>query len=101
MSRTSPVPTVLRRFSLLRPGRSPWNLSHNIEPSLFSRRLIFVSEISFLGQYEIDWEIPYEELREKPVFRENSDQLQLLTKVSETKQTPRVEQDENTPRTTL
>lgn len=87
MSRISPVPTVLRRFFSLRPGRSPWNLSFSviIEPSLFSRRLIFVSEISFLGQYETDWEIPYEELREKPVFRENSDQLQLLTKVRETK----------------
>jgi hypothetical protein len=49
---------------------------------MFSRRLFFATEISFLGLYEIDWEIPYEELREEPTIKTASSQIQILTKVS-------------------
>jgi len=45
------------------------------------RRLLFVTEISFLGLYEIDWQLEYEELKEEPVVKPNSSQIQILTKV--------------------
>jgi hypothetical protein len=53
------------------------------------RRLLFVTEISFLGLYEIDWRIEYEELKEEPVLKPNLGQIQILTKVivSKTKNT--------------
>ena len=47
-----------------------------------SRRLLFVSEISFLGSYEVDWEIDYGELKDEPIIRLSSSQIQILTKVS-------------------
>ncbi|CAM4829563.1 unnamed protein product, partial [Rotaria magnacalcarata] len=43
-----------------------------------SIRLLFVTEISFLGLYEIDWEILYEELKEEPVVKINTNQIQIL-----------------------
>jgi hypothetical protein len=46
------------------------------------RRLLFVTEISFLGSYEVDWEIGYEELKEEPILKSNTSQIQILTKVS-------------------
>jgi len=46
------------------------------------RRLLFVTEISFLGLYEIDWKIEYEELKEEPVIKPNLNQIQILTKVN-------------------
>ncbi len=48
---------------------------------LFFRRLLFVTEISFLGLYELDWQIEYEELKEEPVIKPNLSQIQILTKV--------------------
>ncbi|CAF4857391.1 unnamed protein product [Rotaria sp. Silwood1] len=45
-----------------------------------SWRLLFITEISFLGLYEIDWEISYEELKEEPIVKPNSGQIQILTK---------------------
>jgi hypothetical protein len=48
----------------------------------FSRRILFVTEISFLGLYEIDWEIPYEELGEAPTIKATTNQIQIITKVS-------------------
>ncbi len=45
------------------------------------RRLLFVTEISFLGLYEVDWQLEYEELKEEPVVKPNSSQIQILTKV--------------------
>ncbi|CAF0751812.1 unnamed protein product [Rotaria sordida] len=45
-----------------------------------SRRLLFITEISFLGLYETDWEIPYEELKEEPIAKPNLCQIQILTK---------------------
>jgi len=45
-----------------------------------SKRLLFVTEISFLGLYEIDWAIPYEELKEEPIIKTNTNQIQILTK---------------------
>ena len=45
------------------------------------RRLLFVTEISFLGLYEVDWHIEYEELKEEPVVKPNLNQIQILTKV--------------------
>ncbi len=45
------------------------------------RRLLFVTEISFLGLYEIDWHIEYEDLKEEPVVKPNLGQIQILTKV--------------------
>ncbi|CAF1671624.1 unnamed protein product, partial [Adineta ricciae] len=45
-----------------------------------SKRLLFVTEISFLGLYEVDWHIEYEELKEEPVVKPNLNQIQILTK---------------------
>ncbi|CAF1279009.1 unnamed protein product [Rotaria magnacalcarata] len=45
-----------------------------------SKRLLFVTEISFLGLYEVDWKIVYEELKEEPVIKPNLCQIQILTK---------------------
>ncbi|CAF2933999.1 unnamed protein product [Rotaria sp. Silwood2] len=45
-----------------------------------SGRLLFITEISFLGLYEIDWEIPYDELKEEPIVKPNSSQIQILRK---------------------
>ncbi|CAM4802673.1 unnamed protein product [Rotaria magnacalcarata] len=45
-----------------------------------SKRLLFVTEISFLGLYKIDWEILYEELKEEPIIKINTNQIQILTK---------------------
>jgi hypothetical protein len=45
------------------------------------RRLLFITEISFLGLYEIDWQIEYEDLKEEPVVKPNLSQIQILTKV--------------------
>ncbi|CAF3939022.1 unnamed protein product [Rotaria sp. Silwood2] len=45
-----------------------------------SKRLLFVTEISFLGLYEIDWEILYEDLKEEPTIKINTNQIQILTK---------------------
>ncbi|CAF1260195.1 unnamed protein product [Adineta steineri] len=47
-----------------------------------SKRLFFVTEISFLGIYEIDWRIEYEDLKEEPVVKPNLNQIQILTKES-------------------
>lgn len=53
-----------------------------IKNELFSnRRLIFITEISFLGLYEIDWDIEYEELKEEPIVKPNLGQIQILIKV--------------------
>ena len=41
-----------------------------------------MTEISFLGLYEIDWQIEYEDLKEEPVVKPNLGQIQVLTKVS-------------------
>ncbi len=49
----------------------------------FARRLLFVTEISFLGLYEIDWEIPYQEIQGQPIIKANTQQIEILTKVSE------------------
>ena len=43
--------------------------------------MLFITEISFLGLYEVDWHIDYEELKEEPVVKPNLDQIQILTKV--------------------
>ncbi len=43
--------------------------------------MLFVTEISFLGLYEIDWHIEYEDLKEEPVVKPNLGQIQILTKV--------------------
>ncbi|UJR10669.1 hypothetical protein I4U23_014864 [Adineta vaga] len=45
-----------------------------------SKRLLFVTEISFLGSYEIDWEIEYSELKENPTIKLDSKQIQIFTK---------------------
>lgn len=45
------------------------------------RRLLFVTEISFLGLYEVDWQIEYTELKEEPVVKPNLNQIQILTTV--------------------
>jgi hypothetical protein len=45
------------------------------------RRLLFVTEISFLGLYETDWQVEYEDLKEEPVVKPNLGQIQILTKV--------------------
>ncbi|CAF0895845.1 unnamed protein product [Rotaria sp. Silwood1] len=45
-----------------------------------SKRLLFVTEVSFLGLYEADWEIPYEELKDEPIIKINTNQIQILTK---------------------
>ncbi|CAF0753129.1 unnamed protein product [Adineta steineri] len=45
-----------------------------------SKRLFFVTEISFLGLYEIDWRIEYEDLKEEPAVKPNINQIQILTK---------------------
>ncbi|CAF4508473.1 unnamed protein product, partial [Rotaria socialis] len=45
-----------------------------------SKRLLFVTEISFLGVFEVDWEMEYEELKEEPVIKPNLGQIQILTK---------------------
>ncbi|CAF4369928.1 unnamed protein product, partial [Adineta steineri] len=37
-----------------------------------SKRLLFITEISFLGLYKIDWRIEYEDLREEPVVKSYS-----------------------------
>jgi len=42
--------------------------------------LVFISEISFLGSYEVDWMIEYNELAEIPTIRPESTELQILTK---------------------
>ncbi|CAF1138697.1 unnamed protein product [Adineta steineri] len=47
-----------------------------------SKRLLFITEISFLGLYEIDWRIEYEDLKEEPVVKPNLNQIQILTKES-------------------
>ncbi|CAF1542330.1 unnamed protein product [Adineta steineri] len=47
-----------------------------------SKRLLFITEISFLGLYEIDWRIEYEDLREEPVVKSYSNRIQILTKES-------------------
>ena len=47
-----------------------------------SRCLVFVSEMSFLGSYEVDWMIEYTELSEIPSIRPQSTDLQIYTKVS-------------------
>ncbi|CAF3378372.1 unnamed protein product, partial [Rotaria sp. Silwood2] len=44
------------------------------------KRLVFVIEVSFLGLYKLDWEIPYEDLKEEPIIKINTNQIQILTK---------------------
>ena len=38
--------------------------------------------MSFLGSYDMDWEIGYEELMEPPKVKGSTHQIQILTKVS-------------------
>ncbi|CAF4433256.1 unnamed protein product, partial [Rotaria sp. Silwood2] len=45
-----------------------------------SKRLLFVTEISFLGLYGLDWKISYEDLKEEPIIKINTNQIQILTK---------------------
>ncbi|CAF1265249.1 unnamed protein product [Rotaria sordida] len=45
-----------------------------------SKHLLFVTEVSFLGMYELDWGIPYEELKEEPIIKINTNQIQILIK---------------------
>lgn len=80
MSRTSLVLKVHHRGSCQRPSEERSRAIR--KRSLFSsRRLLFVTEISFLGLYEIDWQIEYEDLKEEPVVKPNLGQIQILTKV--------------------
>ena len=80
MSRISLVLKVHRRGSCPRPSKERSRAIRR--RSLFSsRRLLFVTEISFLGLYEIDWQIEYEDLKEEPVVKPNLGQIQILTKV--------------------
>ncbi|CAF3776716.1 unnamed protein product, partial [Rotaria sp. Silwood1] len=47
-----------------------------------SKRLLFVTEISFFDLYEIDWQIEYENLKEEPAIKPNLDEIQILIKES-------------------
>jgi hypothetical protein len=49
----------------------------------FFRRVLFVTEISFLGLYEIDWKMNYVDLHEIPVIIPEKQAIQILLKVSE------------------
>ncbi|CAF1000299.1 unnamed protein product [Rotaria sordida] len=45
-----------------------------------SKRLLFITEISSLDLYGIDWQIAYEDLKQEPIIKPNLDQIQILTK---------------------
>jgi hypothetical protein len=62
--------------------------STNFLLSIFSfcRRILFVTEISFLGIYDIDWKMKYEELHQVPAVIPDKMTIQILVKVSELKE---------------
>ena len=45
------------------------------------RRLIFVTEISLIDLYEVNWVLQYEELKNEPNVKPDQGYIQILTKV--------------------
>ncbi|CAF0945953.1 unnamed protein product [Adineta ricciae] len=45
-----------------------------------SKRLIFATEMSLLDSYEIDWDIEYEQLYERPTIKPDVRHIEILTK---------------------
>ncbi|CAF4190264.1 unnamed protein product [Rotaria sp. Silwood2] len=49
-----------------------------------SKSLLFITEVSILGLYKIDWQLAYEELNEVPSINTSTGQIHILSKESKT-----------------
>ncbi len=49
------------------------------------RRILFITEISFLGLYETDWKMKYMHLQKLPVIIPDKQSIQILVKVRKDK----------------
>jgi len=49
------------------------------------RRILFITEISFLGLYETDWIMNYMDLQKLPIIIPDKQSIQLLVKVRKDK----------------
>ncbi len=52
-----------------------------IEFFFIFRRILFISETSFLGVYDTDWKINYVELHKPPFITSDKQAIQILVKV--------------------
>jgi hypothetical protein len=52
-----------------------------IEFFFIFRHILFITEISFLGEYSIDWKMNYVDLQKLPIIIPDKQSIQILVKV--------------------